>query len=87
MKIANLVLPLSVQQVPRTGAGMNPARSLGSAAVMGLSGSPSAFDDHWLYWIGPILGGMAGGLIYAHAVGPAKDDGARPYGADEKEVP
>ncbi|XP_012224004.1 aquaporin AQPAe.a isoform X2 [Linepithema humile] len=70
--IAPLIIGLTVTVghitgVPRTGAGMNPARSLGSAVVMG------AFDDHWLYWIGPILGGIAGALIYVHVVGPAKE--------------
>ncbi|CAG5097263.1 Similar to AGAP008842: Aquaporin AQPAn.G (Anopheles gambiae) [Cotesia congregata] len=70
--IAPLIIGLAVTVghivgVPRTGAGMNPARSLGSSVVMG------SFDNHWLYWVGPILGGIAGGLIYTHAIGPANE--------------
>ncbi|XP_032677822.1 aquaporin AQPAn.G-like isoform X3 [Odontomachus brunneus] len=70
--IAPLIIGLAVTVghivgVPRTGAGMNPARSLGSAVVM------NDYKDHWLYWIGPILGGITGALIYVHAIGPAKE--------------
>jgi aquaporin related protein len=37
---------------------MNPARTFGSNAVVGL------WDNHWVYWAGPILGGIAAALIY-----------------------
>merc|ERR1711951_22726 len=47
--------------VPLTGAGMNPARSLGTAVITG------AFANRWIYWVGPILGGIAAGLIYQMA--------------------
>jgi aquaporin NIP len=43
---------------PISGASMNPARSLGPALLSG------AWDAHWIYWVGPIVGAIAGALIY-----------------------
>ena len=45
--------------VPLTGASMNPARTLGPALFV-----PGGFADHWVYWIGPILGGLMGAFLY-----------------------
>ena len=44
--------------VPITGSSMNPARSFGPALVSG------SWADHWIYWIGPLLGGVLAGLLY-----------------------
>lgn len=44
--------------VPYTGAGMNPARAIGPAIVYNF------WENHWLYWVGPIIGGVAAGLLY-----------------------
>jgi aquaporin Z len=49
---------------PLTGAAMNPARAFGSALLGG------AMQDHWVWWVGPMLGGGAAALIYKNLVMP-----------------
>ncbi|RZC37210.1 neurogenic protein big brain [Asbolus verrucosus] len=39
---------------------LNPARSLGPSFVL------NKWDNHWVYWVGPIVGGAAAGLIYEY---------------------
>lgn len=43
---------------PLTGAAMNPARAFGPELVQGV------WDDFWIYWVGPLLGGGAAAIAY-----------------------
>lgn len=37
---------------------MNPARSFGPALAAG------AWDNHWIFWVGPLVGGGLAALVY-----------------------
>ncbi len=47
---------------PLTGAALNPARAFGPALISGY------WTDHYVYWIGPLLGGGIGALVAAYVM-------------------
>nr|AAC69693.1 aquaporin-1 homolog [Rhinella marina]AAD10842.1 AQP-t1 [Rhinella marina] len=51
-----------------TGCGMNPARSFGMAVVT------KNFQYHWIFWVGPMIGGAAAALIYDFILAPRTSD-------------
>ncbi|GBP92671.1 Aquaporin [Eumeta japonica] len=71
--------------VDYTGSAMNPARAFGSSLVH------SEWTNHWVYWAGPVAGGVAAALLYVHVFSaPAPEDVQppryRPVAPDDKEV-
>ena len=62
-KIGGLAIGLTIAAEiivlgPLTGASMNPARSFGPALVAGV------WQDHWVYWLGPLVGAALGAGLY-----------------------
>ena len=52
---------------PLTGAAMNPARAFGPALVSG------QWVAHIVYWVGPILGGLAAALLWEYVLLPRRE--------------
>ena len=55
---------------PLTGASVNPARAFGPALVAG------QWVAHVVYWAGPILGGIAAGLLWEYVLLPKREHAA-----------
>ncbi|XP_034558493.1 aquaporin-1-like [Notolabrus celidotus] len=47
-----------------TGCGINPARSFGPAVIQ------ESFEDHWVYWAGPMTAGAVATLLYDVLLAP-----------------
>ncbi|MDG0867608.1 aquaporin [Candidatus Lucifugimonas marina] len=67
LAIALVVFVDHLIAVPLTGASMNPARSFGPALAGGY------WTDHWIYWAGPIVGGIAAAIAYVMIFGEKAD--------------
>ncbi|XP_056643286.1 aquaporin AQPAe.a isoform X1 [Diorhabda sublineata] len=51
-----------------TGCGINPARSFGPAVII------NKWDNHWVYWVGPLIGATLASLIYQIIFKVKKDE-------------
>ncbi|XP_028660019.1 LOW QUALITY PROTEIN: aquaporin-1-like [Erpetoichthys calabaricus] len=51
-----------------TGCGINPARSFGPALIK------NNFTDHWVFWVGPMIGGVMAALVYDFILYPKTED-------------
>jgi aquaporin Z len=50
--------------IPITGTSVNPARSLGPAAIVG----GTALSQLWLFWVAPIIGGIVAAVIWRYGL-------------------
>ncbi len=57
ISIGGMIFLIHLVGVPLTGASVNPARTFGPAVISGF------WEFHWIYWVGPIIGGIIAGLI------------------------
>ncbi|KAK4761358.1 hypothetical protein SAY87_006251 [Trapa incisa] len=61
LPIGFAVFMVHLATIPITGTGINPARSFGAAVI---HNSDKAWDDQWIFWVGPFVGALAAALYH-----------------------
>jgi len=61
LPIGFAVFLVHLATIPITGTGINPARSLGAAIIYNKN---AAWDDHWIFWVGPFIGAALAALYH-----------------------
>ncbi|XP_028757059.1 aquaporin PIP2-7 [Neltuma alba] len=63
LPIGFAVFMVHLATIPVTGTGINPARSFGAAVIYN---NDKIWDDHWIFWVGPIIGAAAAAIYHEH---------------------
>ncbi|KAK7836921.1 aquaporin pip2-2 [Quercus suber] len=61
LSIGFAVFMVHLATIPITGTGINPARSFGAAVIYNKA---EAWDDHWIFWVGPFIGATIAALYH-----------------------
>ncbi|XP_047321852.1 aquaporin PIP2-7 [Impatiens glandulifera] len=61
LPIGFAVFMVHLATIPITGTGINPARSFGAAVIYN---DKKAWDDHWIFWVGPFAGAAAAAIYH-----------------------
>ncbi|XP_004304426.1 PREDICTED: aquaporin PIP2-1-like [Fragaria vesca subsp. vesca] len=75
LPIGFAVFMVHLATIPITGTGINPARSFGAAVIYN---NEKAWDDHWIFWVGPFIGAAIAALYHQNILraGAAKASGS-----------
>jgi glycerol uptake facilitator protein len=58
---------------PISGGSVNPARTLGPYGATGVFGGAVPWSELWIYWVGPLVGGLIGAVAYDLIARPGRD--------------
>ncbi|KAH7519889.1 aquaporin PIP2-7 [Ziziphus jujuba] len=65
LPIGFAVFMVHLATIPITGTGINPARSFGAAVIYN---NEKAWDDQWIFWVGPFIGALAAAAYHQFVV-------------------